>query len=975
MGGGGGKQTVGYRYHMGFRVVLGGGPVDSFREIRYDGRVVWAGTLSASGPIDVDLPELMGGEKREGGITGRFSVAFGESTQGVNAYLQAKLGGVVPAFRRRLSVIAEQIYYGTNPYLKTFSWRPQRALSREVRWYDAKADINGHMNAAHMIVDAITSRAFGAGRPVSVIDDASFRAAADTLYTENFGLSLLWTFGSTPDAVPKFIQLVLDHIGGVLFPDPRTGLIRLELLRGGYSVPSLPLFDDSNSTLTDYEDAQIGDTINEVVLTYTDASTGKPRTISAQNIGNVNAQGRVVSAAVDYPGIQDDTLAQKVLDRDLRALSTLRSTALLEINRTGWDLYPGKLIRVSSARLEITEGVFRVVEINEPGIADKPVISVRIVQDVFGLSSGSYTVRQPSLWVDPVDAVADLTAVILQEIPYYHLATNLSAADMAALTPDYGFVQAFAARDSQSWTSFEMHYSPDGTTYGAEPISLGDGTFGPVGQLAAAIGPMTTSVVLASVIDAQLLGVGQYGVLIEGTTEEMVEITGWTPGTTTATLKRSVMDSVPHSFTAAAKLWVTSFPGGVDSTERTDGETAWYKLLPRNRDSLLPLASATGRSITFANRATRPYPPGNVRINTQYFPVALTGNPLITIDWAHRDRLLQTAGLTAWTSGNIGPEPGTTYNLRLYGETDTLLRTETGLTGITYTWSDEEADSGLTVPGSAPPADYTTEVMADSPVAWWRLDEASGTVANDATGTNHGTYAGATLNQTPLIVSGASVRFSGSSSGIAIPDAANLSFLNTAFSLELWVKTTSTATSALVTKEVSGSIVPEYLVLMSANGTVNFVVRSTNADTPNVVATTPLAVNDGVRHHIVAVFVPSGVAKIYVDGVERASVAHSLTTSFNSTAALYLGRRPNGNYLLGNLDEVAFYASALSAARVLAHYNAGAFGVGLDLPRLNSRVRFELESVRGGLVSRQKHNITVDRAGYGYNYGNYYGGI
>ncbi len=48
---------------------------------------------------------------------------------------------------------------------------------------------------------------------------------------------------------------------------------------------------------------------------------------------------------------------------------------------------------------------------------------------------------------------------------------------------------------------------------------------------------------------------------------------------------------------------------------------------------------------------------------------------------------------------------------------------------------------------------------------------------------------------------------------------------------------------------------------------------------------------------------------------------------------------------------------------------------GSPAPRLNGRIRAELESVRSALVSHQKHNITVDRAGYGYQYGNYYGGI
>lgn len=43
--------------------------------------------------------------------------------------------------------------------------------------------------------------------------------------------------------------------------------------------------------------------------------------------------------------------------------------------------------------------------------------------------------------------------------------------------------------------------------------------------------------------------------------------------------------------------------------------------------------------------------------------------------------------------------------------------------------------------------------------------------------------------------------------------------------------------------------------------------------------------------------------------------------------------------------------------------------------RRNTELRFKLKSVRDGLDSFQEHDFTVERAGYGYNYGNYYGGV
>jgi hypothetical protein len=45
------------------------------------------------------------------------------------------------------------------------------------------------------------------------------------------------------------------------------------------------------------------------------------------------------------------------------------------------------------------------------------------------------------------------------------------------------------------------------------------------------------------------------------------------------------------------------------------------------------------------------------------------------------------------------------------------------------------------------------------------------------------------------------------------------------------------------------------------------------------------------------------------------------------------------------------------------------------LSRINGRIRIEVEAERVGHVSWQKQSVEFDRAGYGLNYGKYYGGI
>ena len=62
---------------------------------------------------------------------------------------------------------------------------------------------------------------------------------------------------------------------------------------------------------------------------------------------------------------------------------------------------------------------------------------------------------------------------------------------------------------------------------------------------------------------------------------------------------------------------------------------------------------------------------------------------------------------------------------------------------------------------------------------------------------------------------------------------------------------------------------------------------------------------------------------IYVDGVDRTAAATNTTLTSNATA-LNIGRASTGSaYSSADIDEVAIYPTALSPARVLAHYQVG----------------------------------------------------
>jgi hypothetical protein len=98
----------------------------------------------------------------------------------------------------------------------------------------------------------------------------------------------------------------------------------------------------------------------------------------------------------------------------------------------------------------------------------------------------------------------------------------------------------------------------------------------------------------------------------------------------------------------------------------------------------IDISTVTAISATMASRQARPYPPGNLEINSEAYPTLLLG-PL-TVTWAERDRVVQgTTIISQDDATDYGPESGTTYNCYAYDDSDdTLLDSDTGISAATW---------------------------------------------------------------------------------------------------------------------------------------------------------------------------------------------------------------------------------------------------------------------------------------------------
>jgi hypothetical protein len=551
------------------------------------------------------------------------------------------------------------------------------SLSLVVKKLSANGFINADMNPAHIIYQCITDSAWGMGYPTSAIDSASFTAAADALYAEGFGLSMLWNRQETIEA---FIQVVLDHIGGMLYVKPDTGAFAIKLIRDDYDRGTLPQYGPNNLiSAEDYQRQAWGETINEITVVYTAPCTGKEAAATVQDTANIMAQGGVVAQTRSYTGITNPTLAQRVAMRDLAAASTPLARIRLTATRVAWEVFPGDVFRLTWPEYDIADVVYRSLSVNRGTLQDGQII-IDAVEDVYALPENTYLVDQEGLWEDPNNEPIAASYRSLIEAPYWDLARSLSAADMDYVDSLSGYLETLAVRP----TSDAINYTIFTRVGSADYIERGNGDFCPSATIVETLTKTTTAITLANGIDLDLVVAGKYAVI----ENEYVLVSAIDYVTGTATISRGVLDTVPEAHTAGSRIWFSDGYQGFETTEYADSETVDVKLLPVTGRGELNILLAPADSLTFDQRQYRPYVPGNIKFAGSVSPSA-TDYPsnvygTLTVSWAHRDRLTQTAYIVEQDESDIGPEAGVTYTVEIR-EGGTLVESSSGISGTSYT--------------------------------------------------------------------------------------------------------------------------------------------------------------------------------------------------------------------------------------------------------------------------------------------------
>ena len=232
------------------------------------------------------------------------------------------------------------------------------------------------------------------------------------------------------------------------------------------------------------------------------------------------------------------------------------------------------------------------------------------------------------------------------------------------------------------------------------------------------------------------------------------------------------------------------------------------------------------------------------------------------------------------------------------------------------------------------------QAKAQSAYFFYRLDEASGTTAADASGNSRaGTYSsgGVTYRSAdgPCAQDAQSdvITLDGSTGYVVGPQVNGVTS-TTVFTEQIWFKTNTKTGGKLIGLGNSGNATAsgqyDRHVYMQNDGKLVFGTYNNGLQ----VVTTSSAYNDNAWHQVVATFAPSGTYKgmrLYVDGALATSNDTYVSAEGGSSYYVRIGydnldgwsNVPSSRYFKGSIADASVYITALTPAQVTAHYNAG----------------------------------------------------
>jgi len=517
-------------------------------------------------------------------------------------------------------------------------------------------EVNGaDANPACILYEILTNADWGLGVPAIEVDTASFVTAGTALFGEGNGYTNLI---DVKEDILNLIRGVEEHMDGILFKSPTAGKWQIKLFRTDYKLLNLFAVNEDNIIeVSTFTRGTWEGTTNQVTVKFKDREDNYKETSAfSQDMANeFIVQSAVVTEKV-FPGCKNRSLANKLAWRTLRTLSFPLAQGAIIVDRTASSVSPGQVLRFTNAALGITDMAIRVKEVDFGNILEGS-IRIEFAEDIFYDAAPTFADPQDTTWTDP--GLGDLQAIPAAEQFIIEAPRGIIMRDDGSATDDASKIFCVTRRQTaESFVFGVQATSTDGINEGAYTQEISSASFAFIGSLTVAIDPGGQYVgsipeIQIDALPSTALDIeGSFGTIvnpddlgtdlsqlcyIDGTNGgEFILVTSSGPGiggdVTLNDVYRGVLDSVQQRHEAGDPVWMIFLSGTVSFSEVVNGEYAHIRLGPAAYfGNIDPQdAAVTEVAIQMTQRALRPIPPSEYKVNTVRYPSSVAFGSYLT---------------------------------------------------------------------------------------------------------------------------------------------------------------------------------------------------------------------------------------------------------------------------------------------------------------------------------------------------------
>ena len=536
------------------------------------------------------------------------------------------------------------------------------------------------INSIHKIREILTDDT-AMSKPESSINDLNFMKAADCIYDEGLGISWSITEKSCIDAINELCY----HIEAGIRVNRQTGLYEMVLFRDDwFEEDEIHSISESKIKSMQYEITNADEVINQVNVNFYDRANIKNSSFSISESGLIQTLGRVNAETVDFPYFMNMRNAEIVANWKLKLLSTgvykgSFTTGWREARK--WNRYD--LIKLPWSKRWSGTILVRIMSINLGGPTNNEV-SIDFIEVVPSTGMMNTTIVADDVIDKPLPPQACEYEPF--ELPYYLAAMRLGQRQVdeeLAYDSNFGLVGVVAEKPQEN-----SLYAVMMTNNYDEWVRAGSIQYSATADLDQIISKTSSSFIvknwkkIANIPAGTLLKCGRDWL---GTPGEWMVLQSIDPYTGIVSVKRGALDTQPQGWGGGTKLYFCGNDISYDQTEYVSGEEVLVSALTTTPSGVLEQAGSI--PVEMKARAIRPYPPANVKINSDYWLEEIETDLVLT--WVDRNRTQQTGGeIIGWYEGGVTIEAGVSTLLVLtqYDENHVELATNSANVSGTNTF-------------------------------------------------------------------------------------------------------------------------------------------------------------------------------------------------------------------------------------------------------------------------------------------------